>query len=153
CDDWRRALRAATAAEVYHAASDTFDDLEDGDTSPLIERHGAPIALNVATALLALMHKALEPATAEESVACRRAQDALWEGIAVARAGDGTAALNDAVWQGGIQLAYALMHAERARAQEALEVAAVACPDPAFTRTALAPLLVPRGAEPVRSTS
>jgi hypothetical protein len=72
--------------------------------------------------------------------------------IAVARAGDETAALSDAVWQGGIQLAYALMHAERARAQEALEVAAAACPDPALARTALASLLVPRGAEPARAT-
>src|SRR5438067_5259743 len=80
CGDWRRALPASAAAELYHAASDIFDDLEDGEASPAIERHGAPIALNVATALLALMHKALEPATSQESAACRRAQDALWEG-------------------------------------------------------------------------
>ena len=240
CGDWRRALPAATAAELYHAASDIFDDLEDGDASPPIARHGAPIALNLATALLALMHTALEPATAEESAGCRRAQDALWAGtvvaaggqhldlaaagaaplsvedcldiarrkggalteaccragaafgtadpalierfgllgrciglmgqldndmhdagddartsdlaqrkqtvpIAVARTRNSTEALNEAVWQGGIQLAYALVHAERARAQEALEAAAAACPDPAFARTVLALLLVPRG--------
>jgi geranylgeranyl pyrophosphate synthase len=240
CGDWRPALRAATAAELYHAASDICDDIEDGDLVGPIERHGIPIMLNLATALLALMHRALEPATPSESVACRRAQDALWEGvavaaggqhldlaaagaaplsvedcldiarrkggalaeaccragaafgtteaplierfgllgraiglfgqidndmhdagdgvrksdlaqrkqtvpIAVARASNASAPLGDAVWRGGIQLAYALVHAERARAQDALEAAAAACPNPAFARTALAPLLVPRG--------
>jgi geranylgeranyl pyrophosphate synthase len=199
--------------------------------------------LNLATALLALMHRALEPATPAESVACRRAQDALWEGmavaaggqhldlaaagaaplsvegcldiarrkggalaeaccragaafgtedpalierfgllgrsiglfgqidndmhdagdgarktdlaqrkqtvpIAIARAGNASEPLGDAVWRGGIQLAYALVHTERARAQEALEAAAAACPNPTFARTALAPLLVPRGQAP-----
>ena len=243
CGDWRPALRAATAAELYHAASDIFDDLEDGDASPPIARHGAPIALNLATTLLALMHRALAPATAEESMACRRAQDALWEGvavaaggqhldlaaagaaplsvedclniarrkggaladaccragaafgtaeaplierfgllgrslglfgqldndmhdagdgvrktdlaqrkqtvsIAVARASNASGPLGDAVWRGGIQLAYALVHAERARSQEALEAVAAACPNPAGARTALAPLLVPRGRAP-----
>ena len=64
--------------------------------------------------------------------------------IAVARTRDGTEALNEAVWRGGIQLAYALVHAERVRAQEALEAAAAACPDPAFARAVLARLLVPR---------
>jgi geranylgeranyl pyrophosphate synthase len=240
CGDWRPALRAATAAELCHAASDIFDDLEDGDASPAIDGHGAPIALNLATALLALIHKALEPATAEEAAACRGAQDALWEGIAVAtggqhldlaaagaaplsvedcldiarrkggalaeaccragatfgtadpalierfgllgrsiglvgqldndmhaagngaltrdlaqrkqtvpiavaRAGRASEPLGAAVWRGGIQLAYALMHAERARAQEALEAAAAACPDPTFARAVLAPVLVRRG--------
>ena len=48
--------------------------------------------------------------------------------IAVARAHGEPAALTEAVWQGGVQLAYALLHAERARAAEALEVATVACP-------------------------
>jgi len=243
CGDWRPALRAATAAELYHAASDICDDIEDGDLVGPIERHGVPIMLNLATALLALMHRALEPATPAETVACRRAQDALWEGvavaaggqhldlaaagaaplsvedcldiarrkggalaeaccragaafgtadpavierfgllgrsiglvgqldndmhdagdgarktdlaqrkqtvpIAVARAGNTSEPLGDAVWRGGIQLAYALVHTERARAQDALEAAAATCSNPAFARTALAPLLVPRGRAP-----
>jgi geranylgeranyl pyrophosphate synthase len=239
CGDWRPALRAATAAELYHTASDICDDIEDGDLVGPIERHGVPIMLNLATALLALMHRALEPATPAESVACRRAQDALWAGVAVAaggqhldlaaagapplsvedclditrrkggalaeaccragaafgtadpalierfgllgrssglvgqldndmhdagdgarktdlaqrkqtvpiaiaRAGNASEPLGDAVWRGGIQLAYALVHAERARAQEALEAAAAACPDPARARAVLAPVLVRR---------
>src|SRR5207237_5717991 len=59
----------------------------DGDLVGSIQRHGVPIMLNLATALLALMHRALEPATSEESAACRRAQDALWEGTVVAAGG------------------------------------------------------------------
>jgi geranylgeranyl pyrophosphate synthase len=69
--------------------------------------------------------------------------------IAVARAGTASESLGDAVWRGGIQLTYALVHAERARAQEALEAAAAACPDPTFARTVLALLLVPRGQAPL----
>jgi geranylgeranyl pyrophosphate synthase len=65
--------------------------------------------------------------------------------IAIARAGNASESLDDAVWRGGIQLAYALVHAERARAQEALEAAAAACPDPARARAVLAPVLVRRG--------
>jgi geranylgeranyl pyrophosphate synthase len=240
CGDWRPALPAAVAAELYATALDLCDDLEDGDRSEPIERHGPAIVLNLSTALLALTHSALEPSTSHESVACRRAQDALWEGlavatggqhldlaaagaaplpiedcldiarrkggalveaccragaafatadpqlielfgrlgrslglvgqldndmhdagdsarksdlarrkqtvpIAVARSGHSADNLSHAVWHGGIQLAYALVHAERARAQEALDAAAAACPDPSLARAVLAPLLVPRG--------
>ena len=241
--DWRRGLRAATAVELYITALDLFDDVEDGDSSEPIDRYGAPIVLNLATALLALTHVVLSPSTTEsniEAAACHRAQDALWEGlvvatsgqhldlstagaaplsveecidiarrkggalaeacsragaafgtddpalierlgllgrsiglyaqldndmhsagdavrksdlarrkqtvpVAVARAAGKSDALDDAVWRGGIQLAYALVHAERARAEEALEAAASACPNPAYARAILASLLTRRG--------
>jgi geranylgeranyl pyrophosphate synthase len=240
--DWRPALPAAVAAEVYSTALDLFDDVEDGDSSEPVNRHGIPIVLNVATALLALAHIALQPETVQESAgkiaAHRRAQDALWTGlavatggqhvdlatagapplsveecldiacrkggaltaaccragasfgtddadlierfglfgtslglwgqldndmhdagnsltksdlaqrkqtvpIAVARATADAAALGDAVWHGGIHLAYALVHTELARTCEALETIADACPDPAFARTTLGLLLQP----------
>jgi geranylgeranyl diphosphate synthase type I len=61
--------------------------------------------------------------------------------ITIARAGDTSSALSDAVWQGGIQLTYALLHAERARAQDTLEELASACPNPAFAQAVLERLL------------
>lgn len=242
CGGWRPALPAAAAAEIYITALDLFDDVEDGDSSGPVERHGIPVILNVATALLALAHAALQPHAAQEPAdqrpAYRRAQDALWNGlavatggqhidlttagaspllveecldiarrkggaltaaccragasfgsddaalierfavfgtslglwgqldndmrdasnaltksdlaqrkqtipVAVARAGAGAAAvsLDDAVWRGGIQLAYAFVHAELARAHEALDAVAASCPDPAFARATLGLLL------------
>lgn len=245
CGDWRRAVPAATAAELYMVALDLCDDMEDGDT-PL--PHGLPLTLNLATALLALAHLTLAaPAQdAPDAEARRRAQDALWRGLAVATggqhgdlAGAGAAPLsvegcvaiartkggalaeaccragaafgaadltlidhfgllgqqlglaaqldndlhdaggatgkNDltrrrqtvpiavarargepddlagAVWQGGVQLAYALVQAERARAEEVLDAVAAHCPDPARARAALAPLLAARGSAPMRT--
>jgi geranylgeranyl pyrophosphate synthase len=242
CGEWRPALSAAAAAELYVAALDLCDDIEDGDRSAIVERYGLPIALNAATALLALAHTVLQPGASDEAAdARRRAQDALWEGLAVATGGQhldlsaagdtplsveacldiarrkggalveaccragaafgtdnpelaarcghlgsslgllaqldndmhdaedslhksditrrkqtvpiaiarrwrGQETLDAAVWQGGIQLAYALIHAERARAREALEDVAVLCPDPTFARAALRLLLPSRGA-------
>jgi len=226
CGEWRPALAAAAAAELYVAALDLCDDIEDGDHSVIVARYGLPIALNAATALLALTHTVLQPAASDgPGAAHRRAQDALWAGLAVATGGQhldlsaagdaplsveecldiarrkggalveaccragaafgtdnpalvgrcghlgsslgllaqldndmhdaedsrgksdvtrlkqtvpiaiarrwrGQDTLDAAVWQGGIQLAYALIHAERARAHEALADVAVLCPDP-----------------------
>lgn len=237
--DWRPAVPAATAAELYTVALDLCDDIEDGDQSAAVARHGMPVTLNLATALLALAHGALRPDVPDEhGAAYRVAQDALWRGLAVATGGqhldlaaagagplsveecldiarrkggalveacchagaafgtddsilidhcgrfglslgllgqldndmhdadDGTRksdlsrrkqtvpiafaraggepdALSSAVWQGGIQMAYALVHAERARARMALDACAALCPDPAFARRALTPLLRP----------
>jgi len=69
--------------------------------------------------------------------------------IAVARAGGEPAAIADEVWRGGVQLAYALVYAERARAEEALEAAAIDCPDPEYARSVLGALLHSRGIKPV----
>jgi len=242
CGDWRPAVSAAAAAELYVAALDLCDDIEDGDYSVIVERYGLPIALNAATALLALAHTVLRPTVFDGAGAAhRRAQDALWEGLAVATGGQhldlsaagdaplsvdecldiarrkggalveaccragavfgaanpeliercgrlgasmgllaqldndmhdaedsvyksdvtrlkqtvpvaiarrwrGQETLDAAVWQGGIQLAYALIHAERARARAALEDVAALCPDPAFARAALGLLLPSRPA-------
>ncbi len=242
--DWRPAIRAAAAAEVCAAACEILDDVEDGDTSAVLERYGAPVALNAATALLALMHLVLcTPGRGDDAAgaeARRYAHDTLWLGFATAtggqhidlsttgaaplsvegcldiarrksgaltaaccragarfgtadaaliahfdrlgtaigvfaqldndmrgagdaaaksdlalrkqtvpisfaRAGDDGAALGDAVRNGGIQLAYALVYAELARAQEALEDAAGTCPDPAVARAVLH-MLLPRDA-------
>lgn len=239
CGDWGRALPAAVAAELYSTALDLLDDVEDGDRSPAVERYGAPLVLNLSTALLALAHTALTPEPGRPATPYRAAQDALWDGLAVATGGqhadlaaagsdpltvddcieiarrkggalveaccragaafgteDGTlielfghmgrslglaaqldndmhdadddagksdlsrrkqtvpivvarsygaaGPLAEAVWQGGIQLAYALVHTERARVREALERTARACPDPLHARSALSLLLVPR---------
>jgi geranylgeranyl pyrophosphate synthase len=248
CGDWRPALSAATAAELYVAALDLYDDIEDGDRSVIVERYGLPIALNAATALLALAHTVLQPAaSAGTAAAHRRAQDALWEGLAVATGGQhldlsaaggaplsvdecldiarrkggalveaccragaafgtdhlgiigrcgqlgsslgllaqldndmhdaedsrgksdvtrlkqtvpiaiarrwrGQDSLDAAVWQGGIQLTYALIHAERARARTTLEDVAALCPDPPYARAALGLLLPARGVGRAAST-
>lgn len=61
--------------------------------------------------------------------------------IAVARMGDEFGVLSEAVWRGGIQLAYALLHTERARAQEILGNVAAACPDPGVACASLSVLL------------
>jgi len=243
CGDWAPALPAATAAELYITALDLCDDIEDGDLSPAVERYGAPMTLNLATALLALAHEVLKPAdtaTATTGAACRAAQDALWQGLAVATGGQhmdlaaagaapltveecldiarrkggalaeaccragasfgtddpaliercgtfgrslgligqldndmhdaddsvgksdlarhsqtvpiasaralgGSGELGAAVWQGGIQLAYALIHAERVRAREELDSVVALCPDPVLARIVLESLLEPRG--------
>lgn len=222
------------------AACEILDDVEDGDTSPTLERHGVPVALNAATALLALMHLTLCPPAADDAVPdaaiYRDAHDALWSGfatatggqhidlsmtgagplsteecldiarrksgaltaaccragarfgtadldliegfdrigcaigvfaqldndiqgvrnsqamsdltkrkqtvpIAFARAGGQAAPSADAIQRGGIQLAYALLHAELARAQEAVDTVAAACPDPSFAQAVLRRLL------------
>ncbi len=248
CGDWTPALPSAVAAELYVTALDLCDDIEDGDFSVPIDRYGVSVVLNLATALLALAHVVLAP-VGETSLsdASRRAQDALWTGLAVATGGQhldlvaagadplpvddcldiarrkggalveaccragaafatdngtlidllgqfgrsvglaaqldndmhdaddgarksdvarrkqtvpiamarahGEEALNGAVWQGGIQFAYALMHAERVRAGEALRLAAAACPDPALAHTALGSILKPRGPVPPSTTT
>ena len=253
CGDWRRAVPAATAAEIYMASLDLCDEIEDGDVAL---PHGLPLTLNLATALLALAHLTLaapdhDAATGEThdvatGGARRRAQDALWSGLAVATGGQhtdltsagaaplaiaecvaiarakggalaeaccragaafasadpavidrfgllgqqlglvaqldndmhdagGATGKNDlarrkqtvpiavarahgepddlagAVWQGGVQLAYALVQTERARAEEALDAVAALCPDPAHARVTLAPLLAARGGAPIRT--
>ncbi len=241
CGDWRPALPAATASEIYITALDLCDDIEDGDLSAAVDRYGVPLTLNLATALLALAHEVLKPVDpATPSAACRAAQDALWQGLAVATGGQhmdlasagadplpveecldiarrkggalaeaccragaafgtddpaliercgafgrslgligqldndmhdaddsvhksdlarhtqtvpiaiaralgGPGELGVAVWQGGIQLAYALIHAERARAREELDGVVALCPDPALARIVLESLLEPRG--------
>ena len=248
CGEWHPALSAAAAAELYVAALDLCDDIEDSDYSTTVERYGLPITLNAATALLALAHTVLQPGASDGAGAAhRRAQDALWEGLAVATGGQhldlsaagdaplsvdacldiarrkggalveaccragavfgtdnpeligrcgqlgsslgllaqldndmhdaedsmrksdvtrlkqtvpiaiarrwrGQETLDATVWQGGIQLAYALIHAERARARAALEDVAALCPDPAFARAALGLLLPSRGAAIETST-
>ncbi len=243
--DWHSAVPAAAAAELYSTALDLFDDIEDGDTSGPVERHGAPVVLNLATALLALAHLTLRAdgigsSSDQRRPAQQRAQDALWQGLAVATGGQhlyltaagvaplsleqcldiarrkggalaeaccragaacgtdddelialcgalgcalglgaqldndmhdaggdtgksdlarrtqtvpvalarawyGADALDDAVWQGGVQMAYALLHAELARADELIAAIAARCPESPAARTVLQLLQATRG--------
>ena len=66
---WRPAAPGAAAVELLVAAFDLSDDVMDGDTSPLIEEHGAAAVLNAAAALQALAGRALL-AQGEEASAC-----------------------------------------------------------------------------------
>ena len=240
CGEWRRAVPAAAAVELYVNALELLDDLADGDGCLTIHRYGAAVTLNLTTALLALAHLTLHAAGTEHGAAARRAQDALWMGLAVAVGGQhldlttaggaplsveecldlarrksggpseaccragaafGTAdaALIDrfgALGQslglvgqldndlhgasdgspksdrarqaqtvpvafaralgagrdgealaldGGLQMAYALLHAERVRAHDAVDDVAAACPEPDPARVMLHLLMKPRG--------
>ncbi len=235
--DWRPALPAAASMEMCSVATDLIDDVEDDDLSSAIERHGMPIVLNAATALLIHANGCLATAPEPFPGANRSAQDALRDGLLVAASGQhldlasagrdplgvedcleiargkagalvaaacvsgasfGTAdaallrafhllglslgvagqldndmhdadnyarktdaarlkqtvpiafarrfnvsdALEHSVWQAGIPMTYALLHAERARAREALEAVIALCPAPVLARSALAPVLV-----------
>jgi len=53
------AVRVAAAVEIFMAALDVFDDIEDGDQSAIIDAAGLPQATNVATALLLLAEQTL----------------------------------------------------------------------------------------------
>jgi len=57
---YERALPAAAALQLFMAAGDVFDDIEDADSSDsLSARYGSAVATNVATTLLILAEKAL----------------------------------------------------------------------------------------------
>ncbi len=58
---WQMVVPAAAAAEFFALALDLLDEIEDGDASPLRDRHGAAVALNCSTALLGLAYQALTP--------------------------------------------------------------------------------------------
>jgi geranylgeranyl diphosphate synthase type I len=53
------AVRVAAAVEVFMAAVDVFDEVEDGDQSAIIDVAGAAQAINVATALLLLAQQTI----------------------------------------------------------------------------------------------
>jgi geranylgeranyl pyrophosphate synthase len=55
----RGAVTVAAAVELFIAALDVLDDVEDGDPSPLVAAAGVPQALNVSTALLMLAYRLL----------------------------------------------------------------------------------------------
>lgn len=86
CGEWRRAVPAAAAVELYVNALELLDDLADGDGCLTVQRHGAAVTLNLSTAFLALAHLTLS-ADATDRVAAYRAQDALWTGLAIAVGG------------------------------------------------------------------
>src|SRR5579885_2653923 len=50
CGDWRRAVPAAAAVELYVNALELLDDLADGDGCSTVQRHGAAVTLNLSTA-------------------------------------------------------------------------------------------------------
>jgi geranylgeranyl pyrophosphate synthase len=85
--DWRPALPVAAALELCGVAIELIDDVEDDDLSLAIERHGMPIVLNAATALLIHAHGCLATAPEPFPGATRRAQDALRDGLLVAASG------------------------------------------------------------------
>jgi geranylgeranyl pyrophosphate synthase len=51
--------QVAAAVEVFMAALDLLDEIEDGDASPTVDAAGSPQALNVSTALLLLSQRML----------------------------------------------------------------------------------------------
>ncbi len=60
CRRYEHALPAAAAIQLFMAAGDVFDDIEDADSSDsLSARYGVAVATNVATTLLILAEKAL----------------------------------------------------------------------------------------------
>ena len=58
--DWRSGLPVASAAELVGLSTDIFDEIEDGDESPLSIEFGQPRALNAAFGLLVLAAKSLQ---------------------------------------------------------------------------------------------
>lgn len=69
--DPRRAVRVAAAVELFMAALDVFDEVEDDDRSATVEAAGVPQAINVATALLLLAQQTLLALLAEGLAADR----------------------------------------------------------------------------------
>jgi geranylgeranyl pyrophosphate synthase len=60
CGSYRHALPAAAAIQLFMAAGDVFDDIEDADSSEsLSARYGSAIATNAATTLLSLAEKSI----------------------------------------------------------------------------------------------
>jgi geranylgeranyl pyrophosphate synthase len=60
CGSYRHALPAAAAIQLFMAAGDVFDDIEDADSSEsLSARYGPAVATNVATTLLSLAEKSI----------------------------------------------------------------------------------------------
>lgn len=57
--------KVAAAVEIFMAALDVMDEIEDGDQSPLVEAVGIPQALNIATALLLLPQTLLSKLTTD----------------------------------------------------------------------------------------
>lgn len=55
--DARVAAHVAAAVELFNAAADVFDEIADGDYSPLVEQADTGQALNAASALLMLAHR------------------------------------------------------------------------------------------------
>lgn len=83
------ALPASVACELYAAALDVIDDIQDDDPAPVITLFGMPVALNGALALLALADIALYPARPRGADTPRhaRARSALWAGLMAATGG------------------------------------------------------------------
>lgn len=61
--DLHYASAVALSMECFVCALDLLDDVEDNDRTPIIEEMNIPRVLNVSTALLALVQKALDPLT------------------------------------------------------------------------------------------
>lgn len=60
CGRYRHALPAAAAIQLFMAAGDVFDDIEDADSpESLSARYGPAVATNVATTLLSLAEKSI----------------------------------------------------------------------------------------------
>ena len=58
--NYKRAMPAAAAIQLFKAAAEVFDDIEDADSSDsLFAKYGLPIAVNTATLLLILAEKAI----------------------------------------------------------------------------------------------
>jgi geranylgeranyl pyrophosphate synthase len=64
----KSSARILAAVEVNAAALDVLDEVEDGDSSPLVDQIGEAQALNVATALLFIAPMILEPLGADRSL-------------------------------------------------------------------------------------
>ena len=75
--------RTLAAMEVYSAALDVLDEVEDGDVSPLVDRVGPAQAVNVATALLFIAPLILEELADDPSIV----GDATTFGATLARLG------------------------------------------------------------------
>jgi competence protein ComQ len=58
--EWKRAVPLGASFELFKAAAEVFDDVEDADSSEsLSAKYGQPIAINTGTALLILAERAL----------------------------------------------------------------------------------------------
>ncbi|HEX3722765.1 MAG TPA: polyprenyl synthetase family protein, partial [Nitrolancea sp.] len=68
------ASRVAAAVEVFLAALDVLDEIEDGDSSPLVEQAGLPLALNASTALLFISQSILAGLPNDGTVASDRSE-------------------------------------------------------------------------------
>ena len=63
------AARVAAAVEVFVAALDVLDEIEDGDSSPLVDQAGLPQALNASSALLFISQSILAGLPSDGTVA------------------------------------------------------------------------------------